>query len=334
MKFECMFDVITIGSAVRDVFMSCSQIRATEGKEFPAGKGAVFPMGSKIDVDEMKFMVGGGAVNTAVTFANQKLKAGVLTSIGKDTAGDQIRKFLKERKISADFIYEDPERPTSYSTVISLGGGDRTIFRYKGAKDRLIQYHIPWNSLKTKWFYVNHLEDDSAKLLPQIIDFAKKKGIKIAFNPGSTQIDMKDEVMPLLKHVDVFMVNQEEASALTGISYERKEEIFKKLDEWVDGIVIMTKGPEGVDVSDGKTLWSAGVLPLNDVVDRTGAGDAFGSGFIAALIQKPADIEYAIQFASANATGVLTEWGATNGLLKKNEPIEKFGKLNIKKLAL
>ena len=96
----------------------------------------------------------------------------------------------------------------------------------------------------------------------------------------------------------------------------------------------MTKGPKGVEVSDGKTRWSAGVLPLKKIVDRTGAGDAFGSGFISALIEKPGDIEYAIQLASANATGVLTEWGAENGLLKKGDSAHKYGKLQVKKVAI
>ena len=329
-----MFDVITIGSAIRDVFMRCGEIKAIEWKEFPTGKGAVFPVGSKIDVDEMKFMVGGGAINTAVTFSNQGLKVAVLSSLGKDLAGEQIKKFLKDHKIESKFVFEDTKHSTPYSVIISLGGGERTIFRYKGAKDEIAHSRIPWNSMKANWFYVNHLEDDTAKLLPQIFDFAKQNGIKVAFNPGSTQIDMKDEVIPLLKYVDVLMVNQEEASALTGIPYENRNGIFKKFDELVDGIAIMTKGPEGVEISDGKTVWSAGVLPLDNIIDRTGAGDAFGSGFVAALIQKPGDIEYAIQFASANATGVLTEWGATNGLLRKGEDTEKWGKLDIRTINL
>ena len=89
-----------------------------------------------------------------------------------------------------------------------------------------------------------------------------------------------------------------------------------------------------MEVSDGKTRWSSGVLPLKRVVDRTGAGDAFGSGLVAALIKKPGDIEYAIQFASANATGVLTQWGASKGLLKKSDSPTKYGTLQIKKTML
>jgi len=64
------------------------------------------------------------------------------------------------------------------------------------------------------------------------------------------------------------------------------------------------------------------------------ARTALGSGFVAVLIQKPGDIEYATQLASANATGVLGEWGATNGLLKKGNNIGKWGTLKIQKTNL
>ena len=173
-----------------------------------------------------------------------------------------------------------------------------------------------------------------AKLLGKIISFARERNIKIAWNPGRTQLQHRKEVIPLLKHADVCILNQEEACALTGISYGESKKIFKRFDDLVHGLVIMTKGPNGVEVSDGKTIWSAGVLPLRKMVDRTGAGDAFGSAFIAALIKRPDDIEYAIQLASANATGVLTQWGATNGLLTKDDFPSKWGKLKIKKTVL
>ncbi|MDP2734982.1 MAG: PfkB family carbohydrate kinase, partial [bacterium] len=88
---------------------------------------------------------------------------------------------------------------------------------------------------------------------------------------------------------------------------------------------------KGVEVSDGRTRWSASVLPLRNMTDRTGAGDAFGSGFVASLLKHPNDIERAIQFASANATGVLTAWGAAGGLLKKSDSPLKWGKLKIRK---
>ena len=173
------------------------------------------------------------------------------------------------------------------------------------------------------------------KLLPQIFLLAKAKNIKVAWNPGNTQIKKAViAIKPYLSLVDVFLVNQEEASLCTGIPYQKRDKIFEKLDTWVKGVVVMTRGPQGVEVSDGTTKWSAGVLPLKNVIDRTGAGDAFGSAFVASIIQKPNDVEQAIQSASANATSVLTEYGATNGLLKKGSSASKWGKLKIKEIRV
>jgi len=121
----------------------------------------------------------------------------------------------------------------------------------------------------------------------------------------------------LLDKIDILIVNQEEASLLTQSDFKNEEEIFKKLDQLVKGIAVMTKGPEGVVVSDGKKIYSAGI-PKSGLVDRTGAGDAFSAAFVAGWIEKE-DISYAIQLATANATSVVQKMGATNGLLKKGE---------------
>jgi sugar/nucleoside kinase (ribokinase family) len=210
------------------------------------------------------------------------------------------------------------------------------VFRYKGASWHIQDKHIPWTEFRARWLYINHMAGESASILPKLLEQAKSKGIQIAWNPGTTQLEKPQELQKLMAYADLFIVNQEEASQLVGIPYQKKKQIFRKLDALVQGKVIMTKGKKGVEVSDGKVLWSAGVLPLakSEVIDRTGAGDAFGSGFVAALMQKPSDIEYAIQFASANATGVLTKWGANHGLIRRGESPHKFGKLEIKKTSL
>ncbi len=111
---------------------------------------------------------------------------------------------------------------------------------------------------------------------------------------------------------------------MTCLPYNAEKEIFQRLDSWVRGVAVMSKGPQGVMVSDGRNIFSAGI-PDSDLVDRTGAGDAFGSGFVAGLIQKgdwkkdPSVIEHAIQLGTANATATCQQLGAKNGLLKKGE---------------
>ncbi len=83
------------------------------------------------------------------------------------------------------------------------------------------------------------------------------------------------------------------------------------------GIAIMSKGPEGVAVSDGKNIYSAGI-PESGYTDRTGSGDAFGSGFVSAIMDSR-NIPYAIQLGTANATSTIQKIGAKNGLLKKGD---------------
>ncbi|MCH8986758.1 carbohydrate kinase family protein [Patescibacteria group bacterium] len=329
-----MFDVITIGSATRDVFARTADIKTIQDKKFASGKAACFELGSKLNLDEVNFSVGGGAINTAVTFANQGFRVAPIAQVGLDPEGEHILKKADKYRIHCDFITTDKKYLTSFSFILSLADGSRTVFRYKGASWHLKSSQVRWNEFNAQWLYVNHMAGDSHKVLPKILKEAKKNGMQIAWNPGTTQLEKKKELQKLLGYADLFIVNQGEAATITGIPYQKEKEIFKKLNNLVHGVVIMTKGPRGVTVSDGKTMWSSGVLPLRKVVDRTGAGDAFGSGFVAALMKKPGDIESAIQFASANATGVLSEWGANHGLLQKTDSLLKYGTLKIKKTNL
>tara|TARA_Y100000310_G_C20521902_1_gene734095 strand:+ start:84 stop:1079 length:996 start_codon:yes stop_codon:yes gene_type:complete len=327
-----VYDVVTVGGVTRDVYLTSKDMKVVKDKRFARGKGLAFALGSKLLIDDLNFTIGGGSVNPAVTFKNYGYNVAPMVVLGKDPVAKEITDFLKERKISSDLVFKNPEDITAHSIILSAGKTGRTILEYPGVKWSLVDQKIPWNNMKgTKWFYITHLGGKSAKLLPQIISFATKNNIKIAWNPGRTQLESVNKMIPLLKYVDLVSLNQEEATMVAKVPYEKRKDIFKKLDNMVQGIVVMTRGPKGVEVSDGSHVWSAGILPMNDIVDRTGAGDAFGSAFVSSLITKPNDIERAIQLASANATGVLREWGPTNGLLKKGDSITQWGKLKIRK---
>jgi len=86
----------------------------------------------------------------------------------------------------------------------------------------------------------------------------------------------------------------------------------------VPGIAVVTDGPRGAYASDGRYLYRAGVFKERKLVDRTGAGDAFGSGFIAGLMQKH-DVHHALRLAAANATSVVEQIGAQGGILTKRD---------------
>lgn len=340
-----MFDVINIGSATRDVFILPKEVKIFKSRKFATGRGECFPLGSKVEIKEIHFSSGGGAVNNSVTFANQGLKTGAVFRVGKDIRGDEIIRFLKKSKVNI-FERRSPDLLTAYSVCISIPGGERTLFIYRGASEELSDDDIPWTVLrKTKWIYLTHLAGGSAPLFAKIVNFANAHNIKIAANPGRAQLVFGEKLKPLLNQIDVLILNREEASLLTGVSYSKEKSIFKKLDYWVRGIVLMTEGDRGAWVSDGKHRWKTGILKASKVIDKTGAGDAFGSGFVSALIKKNVgcgkgvcqifgdQMDYALQVAGANAAGVLGKWGGNEGLLKRNESVYKFGKLKIEKFS-
>jgi sugar/nucleoside kinase (ribokinase family) len=86
----------------------------------------------------------------------------------------------------------------------------------------------------------------------------------------------------------------------------------------IDGIAVMTDGARGAIVSDGRYIYRAGIFKEKKLVDRTGAGDAFGSGFVAGFILKK-DIHFALRLASANATSVVEKIGAQAGILRRKD---------------
>jgi len=320
-----MYDVITFGSATQDVFMSTKKLKVVESDEFETKKGLCLSLGSKIHINESFFAMGGGGANPAATFAEQGLKTAYFGAVGQDGFGQEVKKELTRHGVFLDLLKELDDSPTAFSVILSLPGVERSILEKYGACHNLTEKDLSFDKLKTKWFYIASLSDKSHQMLVPLMNFAQENGIKISSNPaGSLKTRENTEVLKtVLGKIDILILNQEECAKLTGIDYAAEKEIFKKLDEMIDGIVVMTKGPEGVMVSDGQYRYSAGI-PESGMVDRTGAGDAFASAFVSGYIEKN-DISYAIQLGTANATAVLQEFGATNGILKKGDwgPWEK-----------
>ncbi len=319
-----MFDIITFGSATWDIFLRPKKYQIIRNKKFITDKGICFNLGSKVDVEDICFASGGGGTNTAATFSKQGFKVAYCATVGDDIAGREIIEELKKLGIGIQFVFKTKLKPTNHSVILSSGSKtDRTILVYRGASELLGKKGIPWKKLKTKWFYLAPFSGKLCKMTEDIVSFAYRNKIKIAFNPGNCQLTLLPKTLKrILKKVNILILNQEEASLLTKIPYQKEKKIFKKIDELCPGIAIMTKGPGGAVVSDGKRLYRAGILDIK-VIDRTGAGDSFGSGFVSAFIRSNGSIEKAIQLATANAGFCLKEWGAKSGLLKRGEKFKK-----------
>lgn len=326
-----MFDVVTFGSGTQDIFVQSKKYSFIDSDKFVSGKGLCVGAGSKFYVDKMFLTIGGCGVNTGVTFALQGLQTTYMGKIGQDLAGQQVIDELKKAGLDTSLIVKTDKMITSHSIILTAPDQERTILIYRGASNSLKESEVPFDKLQTKWFYVAPMSGNCAALFEPLLKFAQEKNIQVSTNLGKSQIKMGlDGLRPLLNLpvVKIVNMNQEEAALLTGIDFKREKEIFKILDEVVQGIVIMTKGPEGVVVSDGQYLYQAGT-PESGYIDRTGAGDAFGSGFTTAII-KGQSIKEAIQLATANATSCVQKFGPTRGLLKKDD-FGPWPKVEVKK---
>jgi len=312
-----MYDIIAIGKGSRDGFVK-ADFELTKWKETPSGRAIVLPLGEKIGIDEIYFSAGGGATNASVTFARQGLKTAALAKIGDDVSGQEIVRHLKEENVATELIAYSREKPTAYG-ILLLKDGARTILSYHGATNTFSIADIDFDKIKAAWWYIS-LSGQAHRLYSDLIEFAKKENIKTAFNSSGYQLKHnKKEILTSLKDLDFLVMNEEEAAELVGISFRKEKEVFAKIDELMSpGIVAVTSGPQGVKVSDGKNIYAAGIFKEKKIVDRTGAGDAFASGFTTALA-RGGSIEKAIRLGSANATAVVERIGGHAGALTREE---------------
>ena len=150
------------------------------------------------------------------------------------------------------------------------------------------------------------------KALDSLFSDAKEKGVKIFFNPGKGELKQRDKLVGLLSDVDVLSVNREEMQQL--VEGEDLESLVRHGLNIVPNIIV-TDGVNGSMSSDGKTIVRAGMYEDVPAIDRTGAGDAFGSGFLSQWANG-VSLARSVQFASANSSAVVSKIGAKAGILR------------------
>jgi len=308
-----MIKVLSIGAAVQDVFLSHS-LEFKPVTDVPAHEIFMkLDLGAKADVNNIDFSTGGGATNASVTFARQGLHALFMGTIGHDPAGNAVLDDLDKEGVDTTHISYSDKHKTGYSLLLLAPSGERTILTYRGASTHyeLKNFNIDQTE-GIDWIYLSSLAGNT-ELLDKILNQAKKKDIKVFFNPGKGELKNLPELKSLLEDVDVLSVNKEEAQLI--VDGHSLEEIARRLLNYVPAVIV-SDGPNGVVASDKKTIVRAGMYEDVKVIDRTGAGDAFGSGFLSYWAQGKS-LKDSIVFASANSTSVVTKVGAKAGILHK-----------------
>jgi sugar/nucleoside kinase (ribokinase family) len=319
-----MFDVITIGGVSRDVFFHTDEGKIINDLKHHQ-KMIAFEYGSKIIPDQTEFSHGGGGANTAISFAKMGLHTAAILNIGHEGTGSMVMRELEEAGVSCEHITRDTEHHTALSMIISVDDGEHTMFLYRGSNNFI---HVDdWRDVHAKWFYLCSLTGESVDLIPEIFSYARAHNIKVAWNPGSEQLQGGyHDMASYLEDTEVLIMNKNEACNLLRSRGEKVDPsdprgITLKLNGLTPGIVVVTDSEHGSYVSSGDKILHEPAHSTH-VVETTGAGDAYGSTFVAGIIQGYGT-KHAMKLAAENAASVVSFLGAQKGLMT-------FGQLSAK----
>jgi ribokinase len=296
-----MFDIITFGSAVVDIFVN------TDIKD--KGKFLAYPIGSKILIKDLKFNIGGGGTNTAVAFSRFHFKTGYIGKLDADFGGQKILDLLKDEKIEFLGKIENEKNLGGYSIILDSKENDRTILTYKSINDNIKLSDFKSNQLKTKWIYFSSLLGESFKTQERLAKILHKQGTKIAFNPSEYLIK-RENLKELLKICEVLVLNQEEAKLLT-----KGKNLLEGLRKLGPKVVVITNRDKEVFAYDGERKYS--IIPHKiKIRERTGAGDAFASGFVAGQMSNKT-IQESLKLGLEESESVILHQGAKIGLIRR-----------------
>lgn len=308
--------VLVVGGLEQDVYFS--QVKGLK-VDFSSG-GEAFNQIRLDDIliaNEMNVFSGGTGANVAITLSRWGIDAAVLAPLGRDGAGSQIMRDLDAENIDSSLVQLLPDYVTACNHHLYDRGSHRqTVVYYPSDWSKFDLSQINFFDYKFTWAYVATTGGEFA-LLDELFRKLKLAGRKILFNPGEVELSSMNKCWGLFEDVDILLVNRQEAEIIT--QDETLDGSVEKLTAFVD-LAVITGAEDGVIVSDGRSIWRAGIYQKVSPIDRTGVGDAFGAGFLAKYIQTN-DITTAITYGSANAASVVGQIGGNSGVLSPSQKI-------------
>ncbi len=314
-------DVMSVGDIVTDAFIKMLDDQAVT-YENEEGKWLAIPFGAKIPYDSAEVISAvGNAANAAVAFARLGLNSGFVTNVGGDDEGRVMITALHKEKVDTRFVRINPDQKSNYHYIIRYGA-ERTIL----IKHEEYDYHWPHfrPAEIPRWVYFSSISEHAIQYHDQVADWLEENpDVKLAFQPGTFQMEAGAErLRRIYARTEVLVLNREEAVTVGGGNHADVHDLIAKLHDLGAKIVVVTDGPDGAYASDGKESFRMPLYPDPAApVDRTGAGDAFASTLVAALV-KGNTLEGALQWAPINSMSVVQKVGAQAGLLTEKQLTE------------
>lgn len=270
--------------------------------------------GDKILADGMETKTAYNGMNNAVGSSRLGLKTGFYSVLGGDANADRIMSVLKKEKVDTKYVQQEKKLRSNASVVVHYKG-ERTIMVYH----EVYKFKLP-KFASTDWFYLTSMGKNWEPFYKQFAKHVKKTGSKLGFNPGSYQLKAGPKKLKSVFEVTTALfVNREEARLMTGIKKEKnEEELLRGMCKLGVKIAVLTDGPKGSYAYDGNECLFQKTLEPTPVIERTGCGDSYATGFMAGL-QHTNTLAEAMRWGTVNAAGVLQKIGPQDGLRTKAE---------------
>lgn len=316
-----MHDIVCVGDATIDVFLSIHDA-SLHCRLNEKDCELCIKYGEKIPVDKFELSLGGIACNVSVGISRMGLKSVLCAEIGDDELSEKIINDLKKENVNTDPLLKTKDETASLAVGINFKG-ERTLF--VGHVKR--KHNFSFDSILTRWLYLGGLGQEWEEPYKKVLDYVQKNNARLAFTPGSAQLKELDEtVFDILKNTEILLVNKTEGETIVKRLNEQENDpskILVQLQRLGPKIVVMTDGKNGSSAidKDGK-VYSLGIFPCN-FVEKTGAGDAYTSGFMAAVLFG-LSVEEAMRWGAVNAASVIEHVGAQKGLIGREETEEKL----------
>ncbi len=274
--------------------------------------------GERVLTPRMELSIGGCAANVAVDLTKLGVRASVVGRVGDDIFARFIKESLEAAGIRTQHVVESPECDTSGTLVINAHGQDRRFIHSMGANGLFTGDEITGDLIaSSRIFYLGGyclMDSLSAARVAELFRQARASGVATILDvviPGSG--DWWSRIAPILPFADVFLPNDDEARAITGLSEPRSQ--AAKFREAGAGTVVITCGSRGALLMTDRLCVQSASYAI-DFVDGTGSGDAFSAGYIYGLLQG-CDERKCLTYGSALGASCVRATGATTGVFDR-----------------
>lgn len=224
----------------------------------------------KVRAERSTIAPGGAGANTAVWLARRGRKVALVSAVGADPLGDAVLADVVAEGVDARFVARDGDTATGVAVVLSDGTGKRMVTTGGPPLDGAMEA-LP-RDLFAPGVHL-HVVGQSSGAAASLCSDARDRGASVSVEANGRAVH------DLVPHADLVLLNADELRALTGPGRAGVVTRARRLLGTAGGTVVVTRGPAGADAVSATGSLSVPAPPV-DVVDRTGAGDAFDAAFL------------------------------------------------------